>query len=261
VTVSPVTPPLIIRSGTGNWWRSLSAMLRWHLTSMRLFLPVLIVVQMLIAAGFSVGISLFFTEVSTTVALYLATGAAIIALVLVGLVVAPQLIASEKDAGTYDFSWSLPVPRSAAVVAWVLLCAVVSIPSMLMALLVAGLRLEVEYQVSWSIVPAVVLVLVSGTMIGYGLAHAIERTSLTQLLSQVLAFGLLGFTPITYPIENLPSWLGSVHRVLPFYHMGVIVRGGLTKGIVADLGVSYLIVLVWTLIAIGLTALVLGRRK
>jgi hypothetical protein len=43
--------------------------------------------------------------------------------------------------------------------------------------------------------------------------------------------------------------------------MGVIVRGGLTKGIVADLGVSYLIVLVWTLIAIGLTALVLGRRK
>jgi ABC-2 type transport system permease protein len=98
-------------------------------------------------------------------------------------------------------------------------------------------------------------------MIGYGLAHAIERTSLTQLLSQILAFGLLGFTPITYPIENLPSWLGSVHRVLPFYHMGVIVRGGLTKGIVADLGVSYLIVLVWTLIAIGLTALVLGRRK
>jgi ABC-2 type transport system permease protein len=236
-------------------------MLRWHLTSMRLFLPLLVIVQMLVAAGFSVGISLFFVDAPPTVGLYLGTGASIIALILVGLVVAPQLIASEKQEDTYDFSWSLPVPRSAAVVAWVALCAIVSIPSMVMALLVAALRLDLVYTISWSIVPAVALVLVCGTMIGYALAHAIERPNLTQLLSQVLAFGILGFTPITYPIENLPGWLGTVHRVLPFYHMGVLVRGGLTRGMVEDVSISYLIVLGWSLVAVLSTALVLGRRK
>jgi ABC-2 type transport system permease protein len=253
--------PSAVRSGPTQWWRGLSAMLRWHLTSMRLFLPVLVVVQMLVAAGFSVGISLFFVDAPHTVGLYLGTGASIIALILVGLVVAPQLIASEKEEGTYDFSWSLPVPRSAAVVAWVGLCAIVSLPSMVMALLVAAWRLDLVYTISWSIVPAVALVLVCGTMIGYALAHAIERPSLTQLLSQVLAFGILGFTPITYPIENLPGWLSTVHKVLPFYHMGVLVRGGLTQGMVEDISVSYLIVLGWSLIAVLLTALVLGRRR
>lgn len=261
MTVGAISPPTALRSGAGDWWRGLSAMLRWHLTSMRLLFPLLIVVQMLVAAGFSVGISLFFTDVTPTVGLYLGTGSAVIALILMGVVVAPQLIASEKELGTYDFSWSLPMRRSAAVVAWVLLCAVVSIPAVIMALAVAAWRLDLAYIVSWTVVPAVLLTMVCGTMIGYALAHGIERTSLTQLLTQVLAFGILGFTPITYPIENLPQWLANVHRVLPFYHMGVIVRDGLTVGLVEDVWVSYLVVFGWTLVAVVVTALVLGRRK
>lgn len=228
---------------------------------MRLFLPLLVIVQMLIASGFSIGMSLFFTEVTPTVGLYLGTGSAIITLIVVGLIVAPQLIATEKEEGTYDFSWSLPMPRSAAVVAWLVLCAIVSIPSMVVALVVAGWRLDIDYVVSWTIVPAVVLVLVCGTMIGYAIAHAISRPSLTLLLTQILAFGVLGFTPITFPIENLPPWLATVQEVLPFYHMGVIIRGGLTVGLVEDLWVSYLVVLAWALAAMAVTWLVLGRRK
>jgi ABC-2 type transport system permease protein len=261
VTANAIAPPVGIRSGPRYWWGSLSAMLRWQLTSMRLLLPLLVIVQMLIAAGFSVGMSMFFTEVTPTVALYLGTGSAIIALIIVGLIVAPQLIAVEKEEDTYDFTWSLPTPRSAAVVAWLVLCAIVSIPAMIAALAVASWRLDIVYSVNPTIVPAVLLVLICGTMIGYAMAHAIPKPGLTQLLTQVLAFGVLGFTPITFPIENLPSWLANIQEVLPFYHMGVIVRGGLTDGLVDDLWMSYLVVLGWSLAAIVLVALVLGRRK
>ncbi len=261
MTTASISPPGTIRRGAGNWRHGLGAMVRWNLTSMRLLFPVLIVVQMLIAAGFSIGMSLFFTEVSPTVALYLGTGSGVIALIVMGVVVTPQLIAADKEAGSYEFSWSLPIPRSAAVSAWVLLCGVVSIPAVIAALAVAGWRLDIDYVVSWSVIPAMLLTLVCGTMIGSAIAHAIDRTNLTQLLSQVLAFGILGFTPITYPIENLPDWLQKVHQVLPFYHMGVIVRGGLTEGLVDDVWVSYVVVLVWGLLACLVTALVLGRRK
>jgi ABC-2 type transport system permease protein len=250
-----------VRSGASYWFESLGAMLRWYLTSMRLLLPVFVVVQMLIASGFSVGISFFFEEITPEAALFLGTGASIIALILAGLVVAPQLIASEKDAGTYEFSWSLPVPRSANVTAWVLLNAVIGIPSMGAALLIADWRLGLDFTVSWSFAPAVILALVCGTLIGSAVAHAIERTSVIQLLSQVLAFGILGFTPITYPIENLPTWLGTLHRVLPFYHMGVIVRGGLIEGPVEGIWRSYGVVFAWTLAATALTGFVVGRRK
>ena len=250
-----------VRSGPSYWFESLGAMLRWYLTSMRLLLPVFVVVQMLIASGFSVGISFFFEEITSEAALFLGTGASIIALILAGVVVAPQLIASEKDAGTYDFSWSLPVPRSANVTAWVMLNAVIGIPSMVVALVIADWRLDLDFSPSWTIAPAVVLALTCGTLIGSAVAHAIDRTSITQLISQVFAFGILGFTPITYPIENLPTWLESVHRVLPFYHMGVIVRGGLTDGPGEGIWASYGIVFGWTLAAAVATALVVGRRK
>jgi ABC-2 type transport system permease protein len=236
-------------------------MLRWHLTSMRLVVPVMVVVQILIAAGFSVGMSLFFEEVPPRSALFLGTGAGVINLILVGLIVSPQLVAAEKEAGTYDFTWSLPVPRSASVVAWVILSSIVSIPAMLAALVVAGLRFDLGLSVSLAVIPAVVLVVVCGTMIGYAIAQAIERPSITQLLSQVLAFGVLGFTPITFPLENLPSWLANVHQVLPFYHMGVVVRAGLTNGLVSNVSRAYLILSAWTLVAGLVTALVLGRRK
>ena len=250
-----------VRSGPGNWLSGASAMLRWHLTSMRLVVPVMIVVQILVAAGFSVGMSLFFEEVPPRAALFLGTGAGVINLILVGLIVAPQLVASEKEAGTYDFTWSLPLPRSASVVAWLILSAIVSIPAMMAALVVAGLRFDLGLSVSLAVIPAVALVLVCATMIGYAIAQAIERPTITQLISQVLAFGILGFTPITFPLENLPPWLANVHQVLPFYHMGVVVRAGLTDGLVTNVTRSYLILAAWTLVAGLVTGLVLGRRK
>jgi ABC-2 type transport system permease protein len=250
-----------VRSGPRHWTSGLSAMLRWHLTSMRLVVPVMVVVQILIAAGFSVGMSLFFADVPPRVALFLGIGGAVINLILVGLIVAPQLVASEKELGTYEFTWSFPVPRSASVVAWVILNAIVSVPAMVAALVVAGLRFDLSLTISAAVVPAVALVVTCGTMIGYAVAHAIERPTFTQLLSQVFAFGILGFTPITYPLENLPSWLASFHEVLPFYHMGVVIRDALTTGLVTEVGWSYLIVSVWTLVAAAVTALVLGRRK
>lgn len=253
--------PITLRGGAGDWWRSVGSMLRWHLTSMRLVMPVMVVVQVLVAAGLSVGISLFFVEISPRAGLYLGTGASIITLILVGLVIAPQLIAGEKEAGTYDFTWSLPVPRSAGVVAWLGLSAIVSLPAMAAALAVAAWRLDLTYDFSWRLCPAVAACLVCGTMIGYAVAHAIERTSITQLLSQVLAFGVLGFTPITYPPENLPPWLASLHEILPFFHMGVIVRDSLTSGLVTDVSVSYAIVAAWAVAASAVTAWVLGRRK
>jgi ABC-2 type transport system permease protein len=259
--VTAATTSVGVRSGPRHWLGAVSAMLRWHLTSMRLVVPVMVVVQILIAAGFSVGMSLFFEEVPPRSALFLGTGAGVINLILVGLIVSPQLVASEKEAGTYDFTWSLPVPRSASVVAWVILSAIVSIPAMIAALLVAGFRFDLGLSVSPAVVPAVLLVVMCATMIGYAIAQAIERPTITQLISQVLAFGVLGFTPITFPLENLPAWLADIHQVLPFYHMGVVVRAGLTDGLVSDVSLSYLTLSAWTLMAVLVTALVLGRRK
>ncbi len=250
-----------VRRGAGHWLAGLKAMLRWHLTSLRLVLPVMVAVQLLTASGLSIGLSLFYADVDARTGLFLGTGAAIVILVLVGLVVAPQLVAGEKEAGTYDFTASLPVPRSASVVGWVAVSAIISLPAAVIALAISGWRFDLTFDVSWAVAPAVGLVVVCGTLIGYAVAHGLERPTVTQLLSQVFAFLVIGFTPITYPPENLPGWLASVHEVLPFYHMGVILRGALTQGLVTDVSGSYLVVAAWTVLAGVVTAIAMGRRR
>lgn len=260
MTALTVTLAPEVRRGPARWLRDAVAILRWQLTSIRLVLPVLVVVQMLLAAGLSVGIGLFYQEPPTTTVLYLATGAAVITLIVVGIIAGPQIIAEEKQAGSYDFTWSLPVPRSAATAAWVVVNAIVAIPAMVAALVIAGWRFDLDYALSWQVVPATGLVLVSATLIGYAFAHVIGNTNVTQLLTQVLAFGIIGFTPISYPAENLPGWLAAIHEALPFVHMGAVVRASLTVGLVDDVAVSYVVLATWTLAAVGVTAWALGRR-
>ncbi|MDH5373819.1 MAG: ABC transporter permease, partial [Acidimicrobiia bacterium] len=66
---------------------------------------------------------------------------------------------------------------------------------------------------------------------------------------------------ISYPIENLPDWLGTVNQYLPFYAMANVVRDSLTDGIVPDVGQSYLILGIWAGGAAVVTAAVLRRRQ
>jgi ABC-2 type transport system permease protein len=257
---APLAPG--VRSGLLHWLRSYLLMTRWELTNMRLFFLLIVLVQLLIGAGFAAGMGLLFgDQVPPRVALFLSTGVPVVTLITVGLVLGPQLVAQQKMAQTYDFMWSLPVPRSAAAAAWFTVTAGIGLPGMAVALVVASLRYDLDLAVSPAIAPAVFLTLLAGTLVGYALAHAIPNPMVTQLATQILIFVILGFSPINYPIDQLPDWFAAIHRGLPFHHMAVVVRDGLTVGLVTDVATSYLVLAAWTAGAAALAAWVLGRRS
>ena len=249
------------RTGPSHWWHGFIAMLRWEITNMRLLLPLTVVVQVLFGAGFVLGIGLFFEDIPSRAALFLSTGATTITLIMVGLVMGPQLVAQQKLEGTYDYMWSLPVPRSAATTAWITLNMIFAIPGMVVALLVASWRYGVDLEISFAVVPAVLLTLLTATLLGYALAHAVTKPEVTLLLTQVLIFGIVGFSPINYPQDNLPGWLAELHEYLPFLPMATVVRGGLTQGLVSNVVQSYVVLSAWGVIALGLVAGSLGRRR
>jgi ABC-2 type transport system permease protein len=236
-------------------------MLRWELTNTRLILPLLVLAQALSGAGLVLGFGLLMPSLPPTIAAYLVTGAAVVSLIMVGTSVGPQLVAQQKIEGSYDYMWSLPVPRSAAAAAWVALNTVIAIPGMLAALLAGALRYHVHFDISPMVIPAVLITLITGTLIGYALSHAIPKPEVTFLVSQVLIFVIFGFAPIAYPAGNLPAWLATVHQYLPFVHMADVVRSSLVSGLVTDVGHSYLVLGIWSLAAAAITALVLRRRK
>jgi ABC-2 type transport system permease protein len=253
-------PPAGLRRGPGYWWHSYRLMLRWELASLRLVLPVTVMVQMLSGAGFVLALGLFFGQVPPRAALFISTGVLVLTLVTIGLVLGPQLIAQQKAEQTYDFLWSLPIPRTTAALAWVTTNLILGLPGMAVALVVALLRYDLDLHVSPAIGPAVLLTLFTGTMIGYALAHAIGNPLLIGAITQLTIFLVLGFAPINFPAEQLPGWLAALHRWLPLAPMADTVRAALTLGVVEDVTRSYLVLGAWAAAATGATALVLGRR-
>jgi ABC-2 type transport system permease protein len=250
-----------LRSGVSYWWRSYLMMSRWELTNLRLLLPVTVMVQILSGAGFVLGVGLFFDQIPDRAALFVSTGVVVINLVLVGMIMGPQLIAQQKFDQTYDFMWSLPIPRATAALAWVTTNMIIALPGMAVALAVAVWRYDLPIDISPSIAPAVLLVLVTGTMVGHAMAHVIGNPLIMQLITQVTIFVIIGFSPVNFPIDQLPGWLQAIHEWLPFHPMAVVTRAGLTVGVVDDVPRAYAVLAVWTVAATATTAWVLSRRK
>jgi ABC-2 type transport system permease protein len=243
-----------------SWFHGYSTMTRWDLTGLRLELPLIVVVQILAGVGFVLGIGLFFVRIPAPVALYVCTGVVVLNLILVGLIVGPQITADQKLAGTYDYLRALPVPATAAAIAWYSVALIASIPAAIVSLVVAELRYGISFTVTPSIVPAVLLTAFTGTMLGYALSHAVGNPMTTRLVAQMLVFFVFGFSPILYPASQQPDWLSTISWWLPFEHMAIIVRAGLTTGMVSGVGPSYLIVSAWGIVGTALAARALMRR-
>lgn len=253
--------PASIRSGPRHWFEGFLVMTKWELGSLRMLMPLIVAIQIVIGGGFALGVGLLFEDIPIRNALFLSTGVAVVTLIQVGFVLGPQLVANHKMAGTYDFMWSLPVPRTSQAVAWVAVNGVIALPGMIAALLIADWRYDLPLRLSPMIVPAVLLTIVAATMIGYAFAHAIRKPMITQLVTQLLIFVILGFAPINFPPENLPGWLADVNLWLPFYHMAVVMRDGLTETLVTQVGRSYAVLATYTVASAALAAWVVGRRE
>jgi ABC-2 type transport system permease protein len=249
-----------VRRGPRYWWHGYRLMVRWELTSLRMWLPLVTVVQILAGAGFVLGIGLFFRHIPESAALFVSTGVPVINIILVGLILGPQLVADQKVTQGYEFLRALPVPWSVAALAWYTVTLLSAVPAMVIALWIAHLRYGISFDISLAVLPATLLTAFTGTMMGYALGHAIASPMTTRLITQVLVFVIFGFAPVLFPVQQLPRWLGTLNWWFPFRHMAVIIRSSLTTGYVSGAGMPYLIVSVWGLACAGLSAWALGRR-
>ncbi len=248
------------RSGVDHWLDAFGNLTRWQVTRLRRLLPITMVVQVLSTTGIVIGMGLLYGDLPPERVLYLTTGAVTISLITVGIVMGPQILSQERISGSAEYMAALPVPRSAATMGWMVLNLVTVLPGIVSALLAATLRYDVELAVSWPIVPAVVLVVFGATMVGVAYAYAIPNPRTVNAVAQLLIFVVFGFSPIAYPAEQLPDWLASAHRWLPFESMAVVIRDGLTDGLATEVGRAYAVLAIWTAAAVALASWSLGRR-
>jgi ABC-2 type transport system permease protein len=250
-----------LRSGISYWVASLRAMLRFDYGAMREWAPMMVLIQTMMGAGMALLYGFFYPHVTATRALYITTGAPTLALIPLGFVMLPGAVGQQKMEGTFDYIWSLPSPRSAKATSTFLLYTLLALPGAVLALLVATWRYGVHLSISPILVPAVLLCALMAISVGYGLALAISNPLVTNVVTNALMFVVLLFSPIVYPASQLPGWLADLHYFLPFYNMAVVIRAGLTSGVVSHVASSFTVLAAWTIAGGAATAWVVGRRR
>jgi ABC-2 type transport system permease protein len=236
-------------------------MVRFELINLRTFLAVALLIQVMTGAGMAYLYGFYMGDMPTVAQLFIVTGIPALALVPIGLVMVPSSIMLHKIRDTYDFIWSLPVPRTTSAAATFTVFTGLALPGTLIALLVADLYYDVALEWSWLFIPAVLLTSLMATSVGFAVAHAIPEPRYTNLLTNIVMFMAILFAPIVVPIAQFPEWWASVHRVLPFYHMAQVLRDSLSTGLVESVHTSWAVLGAWTMGAWLLVGWVVGRRK
>jgi ABC-2 type transport system permease protein len=240
--------------------RSYGLMFKWQALSNKPLLPINLIVQLMIAVGFIIGIGFFYPEISPDTAKYLTTGAPTISLLMVGLVLVPQIVALARTQGTFDYIWSLPVPRLAYVAADATIWILVSLPGVILSLVLGSVYYDFGLHINVLVVPAIVLISMTGVFVGYSIAHGAPKPQMAQLATQIIVFGIMIFSPIMYPTDQLPRWLAAVHSVLPVKYMADLSRGTLTD-LNVNLGLAFAVVGAWCLAGLFVTYALVRRRR
>ena len=245
----PAAPPL----------RQLGLLMQWQFRRMSSNLPLLVIVQILLAVTTVIGYSFLVGTPPPEQALYLATGASTITLVMVGLVMTPQMVAQARTEGSLDWMRTLPILRSLFLGADLALWTLIALPGMVLGVVAGAWRFQIHLSLSPWLPLAVIVVSLTSASVGYAIA-CIFPPQVAQLLSQVLIFVVLLFSPVSYPASRLPGWLASVHAGLPIEPMADAMRATLVSDAFTLPAQSVVVLAVWLVASLVVANWALRRR-
>jgi ABC-2 type transport system permease protein len=234
-------------------------LVQWQARKISWLFPLIVGVQTILSVGIIVGFGFLFAEVDQETALFLATGAPTLLLLVIGLVLVPQMVSESKNEGTYNWMRALPVPRMAFLAADTTVWFVAMLPGLVVALLVARWHYDLALSVSPLVVVAILLVGLTATAIGYAIASFVPPM-ITLLLTNLLLFGALMFSPVNFPAERLPGWLQAVHHVLPITAMADVMRGTLARDSFELTATPFAVLAVWCVAGFTASYIAMNRR-
>jgi ABC-2 type transport system permease protein len=239
--------------------RSYRLLFTWQIRRLKWFIPFGTVVQGLFALGIVAGYPMLFPQLDRQTILFLATGAPAISLISMGLIAVPQLVSQARADGTQDYMRSLPIRRGIYLIADMTVWLLIVLPGIVFAFAAAAVRFGLDLTISPLVVPAVLMVALTATSIGYAIASLLPQM-IANVMSQVLVVFVFMFSPLNFPAERLPDWLATVHRILPIQAMGEVLRGTLAQNAFPLSASMFATLGIWCIASLAITLRILERR-
>lgn len=232
---------------------------RWQFRRGSAYLPLTVVVQVFLSVTTVIGYGLLIGEPEPAAALILATGAPTVNLIMVGLILAPQVLAQSRTEGSLDWMRTLPVPRMSFLFSDLLVYTIIALPGMILGVIVGAVRFDITLSLSWLLIPSALLVALTAAAIGYAIAMLLPP-AIAQLTTQALLFIVLLFSPVSYTADRLPGWLQGVHEWLPIEPMAQVIRAGLVSDVFTVPARSWVVLLTWCIVCVAGAAAALRKR-
>jgi ABC-2 type transport system permease protein len=242
-----------------NALRTYPLMMTWSWLSNKPWMLLRGAFQVLMTVGFVIGMSFVVPDVTPAMARHLVTGSPALILLTMGLVFVPQIVATDRLRGTFDFMLSLPVPRMALLASDATIYFLLTLPAIIIALWIGSVYHDFSLQVSPLVIPVFLFISLTGTFVGYALGLAVPRPQMVTAATQVLLFIIAVFSPVIYPIEKLPDWMVAIHRILPIQYMADLSRGTLSD-IDVNLGPAFGVTGAWCVVTFLFCYIVMKRR-
>lgn len=223
------------------------------------FLVFMALIQILISIGIVIGFTYLIPNPDTETILFLATGAPTIILIFTGLVILPQQVGAAKTDGYMEYMRTWPVNRSVILGADTTIWLLITLPGIIISTLIAHLMFTPGYDISWTIVPALLMIALTSIGVGYGFSYLLPPTA-SLGISQVVVFGALMFSPVNFPMERLPEWLQTLHEVLPIYSMAEVMRASMAASAFEATMGNYINLAVWCVLGFGGAIYILNRK-
>lgn len=239
--------------------RDYRLLVNWQALRMKGFLPLAIVVQAVFALGILIGYPLLFPSLDSGTILYIATGAPAITLITMGLVAVPQVVSQARTEGTLDYMRGLPIARLTYLLADLTIWLVIVLPGVALAIAIAVWWFALHIDVSPLVIPGLLLIALTCSSVGYAIASLLPQ-QIAVLITQVLVVFVLMFSPLNFPVERLPSWLATIHILLPIQAMGQIIRGTVASNVFPLTIQPWIVLSVWCLVGFGITYWAMTRR-
>jgi ABC-2 type transport system permease protein len=239
--------------------RSYRLLVTWQALRKKSYLPLMMAVQTLFTLGIVLGYPLLFPTLDRMSIYLIATGAPAISMISVGLVALPQTIGEQKTEGSLAYMRSLPVPRLAYLAADLTVWLAIVIPGVILGVAVGGWWFGLDLQVSPLVVPAVLMVALTSTCVGYAIASLLPYM-LTVIITQAIVVFVFMFSPLTFLPSKLPEWLAVIHSILPVQAMGEVTRGTLAPNVFGLPAMAFLTLAAWTCVGFGVTYAAMTRR-
>lgn len=138
---------------------------------------------------------------------FVVTGIPVLATIPVGFAMVPAAVIEQKVRGTYGYGWSLPVPRSASAAATATVFTVVAVPGSVVSIIAAAVFYRFDLE-PLAVAPAPLLTAAMSTSVGYAIGHVVPVPTVLTLITNLVTFLALRFSPIVLPIGQLPGLVG-----------------------------------------------------